>query len=71
MSRETERLKAEARARREEVQQTFGELGERVDEGRVFFYTGAAAGAIGLWLINRIFLRRIRKILRWGRCSCK
>ncbi|RJQ42535.1 MAG: hypothetical protein C4534_09985 [Gaiellales bacterium] len=70
MSKETARLKAQTEARLEEVQQTVSELGERVEETKVFFVAGVAAGVVGLFLLNRIIFRRIKKILRWGRCGC-
>lgn len=70
MSNDTARLKEEARARRDEVQQMVEEIGERVDETRVFFVAGVVAGAAALFMLNRIIFRRLKKLLRWGRCGC-
>lgn len=69
MSSETDRLKQEAEARRAEVRQTVDQIGERVNETSVFFVAGAASGALGLFLLNRIFFRRLRRLFR-RRCCC-
>lgn len=71
MSNETDRLKNEAEARRAEVRQTVDQIAERVDETSVFFVAGAAAGAIGLFLLNRIFFRRLRRLFRRRCCGRK
>lgn len=66
MSSETDRLKKASEARRAEVLETVNELGARVDETKVSFVGGVIAGALALFLLNRIILRRLKRLLRWG-----
>lgn len=71
MSKETERLKADARARREEVLHTLDEVSTRIDETRVFFILGLVSGVLLLMIVNRIFFRPFRRAFRRRRCCSR
>lgn len=61
MSRQTDKLKSEVDASREELLQTAMELGNRIDIPRTTFIVGVFTGIMLLAMLNRIQFRRAKK----------
>ena len=61
MGSETEQIREEIEARREELSQTIQEIGNRVDVSRATFIAGIFTGILLLALLNRILFHRLKK----------